>query len=319
MSSIDTRPENATITPAITPSADDRVSRTDDGRWIAQAPAKLNLGLRVHPVRADGFHDIESWFVPLSWHDTLTFTPGHALELIITGRTDGIPTEPEKNLVGRAAIKLAEAAGIQPHVKIELHKILPPGGGLGGGSSDAALALVALNQAWGLDLDLVQLLALAADLGSDVPFFVQGRPALCMGRGEIISPLSPRHPLFAVLILPPEGLSTKLVFSTFDASRLSGNLPAIDWCQIASLPARQLNEILINDLEQAAFTVAPWLQQLRDLSERACGQKIRMTGSGSTLFTLCGSSLAASDIHNRLSAELPGNTMCVPVRIYQPR
>jgi 4-diphosphocytidyl-2-C-methyl-D-erythritol kinase len=317
--SIDSPQETHSLTALDSPSADPRVTRSDDGRWMATAPAKLNLGLRVHPVRPDGFHDIESWFVPISWHDTLAFTPDRPLEIVVTGRTEGIPADPAKNLIGRAASALAHAAGIAPRAKIELHKILPPGGGLGGGSSDAALALLALNAAWDLHLPLPALMQLAATLGSDVPFFVQGQPALCTGRGEIVTSLPPRHPLFAVLIVPPQGIGTKGVFETFDATRRSGTFPGIDWCQNAALPARQLSDSIINDLEPAAFTIAPWLEQLRDLSVRLCGQKVHMTGSGSTLFTLCGSSLAASELQKSLTAELPGNTMCVPVRILQPR
>jgi len=117
-----------------------RVMRTDDGRWSVHARAKLNLGLRVFPARPDGFHDLETWMVPISWHDTLWVDTSEAvsgLSLEVTGRSAGVPTEIDRNLVGRAATKLAAAAGIQPRAKITLHKVLPAGGGIGGGSSDA--------------------------------------------------------------------------------------------------------------------------------------------------------------------------------------
>lgn len=292
-----------------------RVTQLDDGRWRAEAPAKLNLGLRVYPPRADGFHDIESWFVPLSWHDTLTYTPGPPLEIVVTGRTEGIPVDPSQNLIGRAAIKLAEAAGVSPSARIELHKVLPPGGGLGGGSADAAMTLLALNEAWRLELDRCNLLNIAAQLGSDVPFFLQGQAALCTGRGEIVTPMRPVHPLFAVLIIPALGLATREVYRAFDAGGVSGNLPQINWPEYAASTARQLNERLVNDLEPAAFSIAPWLAELRDQASRACGLRVHMTGSGSTLFTLCDTGPAANDIFRRLTAELPGNTTCVPVRI----
>src|SRR5271167_3520022 len=97
------------------------------GRWMIEAPAKLNLGLRIFPARPDGFHDLESWMVPLSWHDTLEYTPDAPLSLTVHGRSEGIPTEMEKNLVGRALLALADVARIKPHGHINLHKIVPPG------------------------------------------------------------------------------------------------------------------------------------------------------------------------------------------------
>lgn len=295
------------------------LQRLADGRWRIGAPAKLNLGLRIFPRRPDGFHDLESWFVPISWHDTLWVTPDRPLELIITGRTEGIPTDPATNLVGRAALALAQSAGIEPRARIELHKVVPPGGGLGGGSSDAASTLLALNAAWGLGYTAGQLAGIAEQLGSDVPFFISGVPALCTGRGEKITPLPPRHPLFAVLFVSPEGLATKPVYESFDASAQDGNLCSIDWRRYAVAPARQLNEMLTNDLEPAAFAIAVWLQQLQEYATRVAGRHVHMTGSGSTLFTLCESSREATDIERMLRAELPGNTMCVPVRIIRQR
>src|SRR4051794_21797082 len=133
------------------------------------AHAKLNLGLRVFPVRGDGFHDLETWMVRTSWHDTLSVGESPSLELVVTGKAEGVPTDPQKNLAGRAALALAAAAGVVPRGRIVLDKVLPPGGGIGGGSADAAAVLVALNQAWGLHWELSQLEGIAAGLGSDIP------------------------------------------------------------------------------------------------------------------------------------------------------
>lgn len=296
----------------------ERVQRTPDGGWQIHAPAKLNLGLRVYPARPDGFHDLETWMVPLSWHDTLTYRPEEPLGLRIVGRAEGIPTDMEKNLVGQALLKLAARAGRNPGGCMELHKVLPPGGGMGGGSSDAANALVLLSAAWNLRIELKELEAVAAELGSDVPFFVHGKQTLCKGRGEIMTSLCSCQVLFAVLILPPQGLATKPVFEAFDAEewREANEIP---WCQWAGLPAKELNNVLINDLEPAAFKLAPWLACLRADASKAAGQKVHMTGSGSTLFTLGATGQEASALSDRLNEALAERATCVPVRILRNR
>ncbi len=250
-----------------------RIQTLPDNRLQIHAPAKLNLGLRVFPARPDGFHDLETWMVPLSWHDTLTISNDGPLHLQITGRAQNIPTDLAKNLVGRAALKLAAAAGIQPRGTITLHKVLPPGGGLGGGSSDAANALLALNHAWNLHWPEEQLITLAAELGSDVPFFIPGRASLCTGRGEVMTDLRGKAgPLFAILLIPPMGCPTKDVYAAFDRGEQHDaslrNKPT-DWVRAASAAADELLELLVNDLEPAAFFVAPWLKELRSRAKKS--------------------------------------------------
>jgi len=281
-----------------------RMETLADGRVRIEAPAKVNLGLRVFPVRADGFHDLETWMSPLSWHDTVTVGGEGKLVLEVTGRTEGVPTEAEKNLVGRAALKLAAAAGIEARGSIVLHKVLPPGGGLGGGSSDGANVLVALNEAWGLKWELERLLPIAAELGSDVPFFVPGVASLCTGRGELMTELRGRGPLYAVLILPPFGCPTKEVFAAFDAGGFAGKEGDTDWRRIARAGAEEMLELLMNDLEEPAFSVAPPLKALRDLAAEIAGRRVCMTGSGSTLFTLCASGAEAEEMRGKLEREL---------------
>jgi 4-diphosphocytidyl-2-C-methyl-D-erythritol kinase len=296
-----------------------RVTRSDDGRWMIHAHAKLNLGLRIFPARPDGFHDLETWMVPTSWYDTLWVDPNSpSLQLEITGRSQGVPTELDKNLVGKAALKLAAAAGIQPHGKITLHKVLSPGGGIGGGSSDAAAVLVALNDAWNLHWEAPRLEALAAQLGSDIPFFVPCRPSLCTGRGEIMTPLPLAQPLHAVLVIPPQGCPTKDVYQAFDAGHQ--HRPArtkTDWQRCALADAAELDALLVNDLEPAAFAVAPWLAELRRQTAAVLGQPVHMTGSGSTLFALCGSGARAGEMHSLLASALPCPS--VPVSILRER
>jgi 4-diphosphocytidyl-2-C-methyl-D-erythritol kinase len=296
-----------------------RLMREQDGRWRIDAPAKLNLGLRIFPARPDGFHDLETWMVPISWHDTLWIEPGdEPMRLEITGRSEGVPTELEKNLVGRAAMKLAAAAGIEAKGKIRLHKVLPPGGGIGGGSSDAAQALVALNEAWGLHWPEGRLESIAAELGSDIPFFVRCKPQLCTGRGEIMTPLHPAYPLFAVLLIPPKGCPTKDVYQAFDAGH-QHKPPAARtyWIKLSRARGHELSVLLVNDLEPAAFAVAPWLRELRDQAAHAVrgGRPVHMTGSGSTLFALCDSGAEAGELATKLQAALNDQCVCVPVEV----
>ncbi|MCL2647000.1 MAG: 4-(cytidine 5'-diphospho)-2-C-methyl-D-erythritol kinase [Phycisphaerales bacterium] len=301
-----------------------RITLFPTGQFQIPAPCKLNLALRVFPLRTDGFHPIETWMLPTSWHDTLTFTPSSEeggakkLTLQITGRSQGVPTNLDKNLVGKAALKLAARGNILPTGTLQLHKVVPPGGGLGGGSSDAASTILLLNHAWKLQLPEQVLLEIAGELGSDVPFFIPCRAALCTGRGEIMSPLPAEHPLFAVLMIPPQGCPTKDVYQAFD--RLPPpNHPSADWQKLAASNADALGKLLINDLAPPAFEVAPWLKTLRDQASAAIGRTgggVHMTGSGSTLFTLAGSSVEAQAIRERLTPVIGDENALVPVRLY---
>jgi 4-diphosphocytidyl-2-C-methyl-D-erythritol kinase len=279
------------------------------------APAKLNLGLRIFPRRPDGFHDIESWFVPVSLHDTLTFRAADALTLEITGLAAGLSIEPEKNLVGRAALALAKAAGMAPNAHIHLHKLIPAGGGLGGGSSDAAAALLGLRRMWNAAVSEDQLLTLASELGSDVPFFIHGQSAVCRGRGEIMDLLPRHHPLFAVLIIPPYGTSTQEVYQAFDQGV---NLPAatvMDWAQLAQADAAGINAAIRNDLEIPAFSVTPGLRALRNRVAELCGKPVQMSGSGSTLFILADQPAQAEALAALLQQHLEKEIRLIPVGI----
>jgi 4-diphosphocytidyl-2-C-methyl-D-erythritol kinase len=295
-----------------------RLMRLDRGGLRILAPAKLNLGLRVFPVRGDGFHDIESWFVPVAWHDTLTVWAAEDLRFEVTGRTEGIPTEHAKNLVTRAAIMLAERAGIaggEANARIHLHKVLPPGGGLGGGSSDAASALIALNELWQAGVTDEVLQELAAKLGSDVPFFMGAKPSLCTGRGEIVQPLPPTRKMFAVLLIPPRGCPTKEVFQAFDAMAAGKRVEKIDWERLARLPVEQLQREMVNDLAAAAYQIAPWLGDLRKQAEGAIDRAVHLTGSGSTLFVLASSAAEASRLERRLREVVADEVAVVPTEI----
>ena len=189
----------------------------------------------------------------------------------------------------------AGAAAWPGRLRVELEKHVPIGAGLGGGSSDAAHALVALDRMLGAGWPAERLSAFAARFGSDLPFFVHaalGSPsAACRGRGEIVRPVGRPAARWAVIYWPPFGLATREVYARFDALRL-GFDAALEpdgeprWDQWATLPARELLGRLVNDLEGAAFSLSPALGALRAQLERDAGRIVRMSGSGSSLFTL---------------------------------
>jgi 4-diphosphocytidyl-2-C-methyl-D-erythritol kinase len=271
-----------------------------------KAPAKINLHLRVALPSRDGFHPLSSWMCRIGLFDILTIEIAETAEAgnrAEAGSANGVelwcddPSLPcdESNIVLRAARALAReghgagaAGGICP-VSIRLHKVIPAGGGLGGGSSDAAAALSALNRLWKLIWPVERLAAFGGRFGSDVPFFFHGPSSICSGRGEIVRPIPRPKPSWALLILPPLAMPTARVYGRFDELKL-GSMDAVvsepPWREWAELNALQLLPLLVNDLEPAAFSVQPRLGQMRAELERELGRIVRMSGSGSTLFTL---------------------------------
>jgi len=227
---------------------------------IVEAYAKVNFGLRVTGKRADGYHDIETIFQTISLHDTLTFAPAGALTL--TCDAPDIPVD-DTNLVLRAA----RAAGAPP-VAIALQKRIPAGGGLGGGSADAAATLRALGRA---DADV------ALQLGSDVPFFLLGGTAYATGRGEQLVPLPSLAGIPLVLMLPPERVSTAQAYAML--RRFS---PPLGLERVRAMIADDFlahAAALINDFEEALPHLARLKTRLYELGAAWAG----MSGSGSTI------------------------------------
>jgi 4-diphosphocytidyl-2-C-methyl-D-erythritol kinase len=178
-------------------------------RLSARAPAKINRELRVGRIRPDGFHEIRSRMASISLADTLTVEDAEALELACDA--PGVPSGSD-NLVFRAAERLARHAGIVPRARIRLEKRVPMGGGLGGGSADAAVALRLLARLWNLAEETKDLEGVAAELGSDVPFFLTGGEANVTGRGEVVTPVEDRPPAELLLLVPPFSISTAAVY-----------------------------------------------------------------------------------------------------------
>ncbi len=275
-----------------------------------RAPAKLNLHLRVGPPTADGFHPLMTWMVTVGLFDNLTFTLRQGNGVSLACAVPSIPVD-DSNLIIRAA-KLLQMPARGVHV--DLTKRIPSGGGLGGGSSDGAVTLLALNQLWQTQHAVSQLSSLASTIGSDLSFFLHGTSCICTGRGEIVRQIAPPSPKAALLLLPSFGLATADVYRRFDAikdetdnARLSAQP---DWSEWTALSSTKLLSRLANDLEPAAFSIEPRLGKLRIELERRLARIVRMSGSGSSLFTLYDtfeeSQLASTQLSSSGSFELAG-------------
>jgi 4-diphosphocytidyl-2-C-methyl-D-erythritol kinase len=253
----------------------------------ARAHAKINLDLRVLGTRPDGFHELRTVFQTILLHDTLTCVEREG-PLAIECHTAGVPTD-RSNLVWRAAEALWRAIrrpGQVQHVLIQLTKRIPLQSGLGGGSADAAAALVALARLWKVQVRPTQLTDVAATLGSDVPFFLSGGTALGLGRGEEIYPLAdlPRH--WIVLLIPGFGVSSADAFRWYDSERdlprgASGREP-----QYVPGPWPSRAAQMINDLEAPISRHHPEIDQMKLALRRAGALAASMSGSGSTVFGL---------------------------------
>jgi len=264
-----------------------------------RAPAKLNLYLRVLGRRGDGYHEIETLFERIDLADELTLE-SRPSGLTLTC-TDPTLSCGEDNLVLKAARALQETTGVTLGAHIHLIKRIPVAAGLGGGSSDAVSTLRGLNQLWGLGLDDDRLRRIAADLGSDVPFFLLDTPwAIGRGRGERCEPLTDLPPLSHVLVVPQERLSTREVYGGF--SPLTDPAPSITMV-VHALRNGSLGELatgLWNDLEPEAIRRCPVISRIQlTLREFGC-LGIRLSGSGPAVFGLCRSADHASELSARL-------------------
>jgi 4-diphosphocytidyl-2-C-methyl-D-erythritol kinase len=251
-----------------------------------RAHAKINLDLRVLGTRADGFHELRTVFQAIALHDTLTVVPRpgpFAIECTVAG----VPLD-HSNLIWKAADALWRAArrtGELRDIVVRIDKRIPPQTGLGGGSADAAAALIALARAWRLDVKPSQLTDVAAVLGADVPFFLSGGTALGLGRGEEIYPLAdlPRH--WVVLLIPGFGVSTADAFEWYDADR-DADRGVVREPQHVPGPWPSRAAQMINDLEPPIARRHPEIDHMRAALRRTGAQAAAMSGSGSAVFGL---------------------------------
>jgi 4-diphosphocytidyl-2-C-methyl-D-erythritol kinase len=280
------------------------------GEVVARAPAKVNVHLAVGPLRPDGFHELRTVYFAVSLFDTVTVRAGEGLAVSVTGvDADVVPTD-RRNLVWRAAVLLAEHAGVRADATIDIAKAIPAAAGLAGGSADAAAALVALDALWGTRVSRTDLDLLAAQLGSDVPFSLLGGVALGAGRGEQLSPVLARTRWHWVLGIAGEGLSTPAVYGELDRLRATGTLPGDSGLApadpvIAALrsgPPSALAGALANDLQAPALALRPELGRALRAATGAGALAALVSGSGPTVAALAEDEQGAI----RLAAELAG-------------
>ncbi|MCX5675887.1 MAG: 4-(cytidine 5'-diphospho)-2-C-methyl-D-erythritol kinase [Planctomycetota bacterium] len=250
-----------------------------------EAPAKVNLTLRVVGVRPDGYHDLESVVAAVGLLDLLRFEPADDLDLVCG---DAAVPPGDDNLVMKAARLLRESCGARRGARVCLEKHIPAGRGFGGGSSDAAAALAGLNALWQCGKTPAELAALGARLGSDVPLFFSSPVAVMRGRGEHLSPVEAQPPWWLALAWPGYGNPTADVYAAYDRlpppdARRPG---ATEILKRLEGPARRAAAFLVNDLEAAARTLRPGAPGVRALLERAGAAAVGMTGSGSAYFAL---------------------------------
>jgi len=280
------------------PSARSRVLRVP-------AYAKVNLGLEVLGVRQDGYHELRSLFQTIDLHDDVVIRPRRRGLEVRCDHPD-VPQD-ERNLALRAALELQRHAGIERGAEIVISKRIPVGGGLGGGSSDAAAVLMALDRLWGVGLGPAGLHGLARRLGADVPFFLVGGTALGLARGDEVYPLHWQVRGHVVLVDPGRPISTAAVFTRMDRSLTAReNSNKIFRFVSSDLEGFRAFPILANDLEQAALEEAPDLAdqvgRIRGILIREGAALASLSGSGSSFFGLYDDARRARGAQSALTA-----------------
>jgi 4-diphosphocytidyl-2-C-methyl-D-erythritol kinase len=289
------------------------------GSVTVRVPGKVNLYLEVGDRRADGYHELSTVFHAVSLLDEVTVSTSDVLTLEVAGEgAESLPTD-DRNLAWRAAELMAEHVGRAPDVAIAIDKTIPVAGGMAGGSADAAAVLVAMNELWELGVPRRDLHALAAQLGSDVPFALHGGTALGTGRGEELATVLTRNTFHWVLAFSDGGLSTATVFSEIDRLREAQDRtlpPRLESAEpvlaaLASGDPAELAPLLGNDLQPAALTLDPSLRRTLRAGVEAGALAGVVSGSGPTCAFLCTSAGSAVDV----GTELAGAGVCRTVRV----
>ncbi|MFH0887989.1 MAG: 4-(cytidine 5'-diphospho)-2-C-methyl-D-erythritol kinase [Planctomycetota bacterium] len=272
------------------------------------SPAKINLFLEVIGKRKDGYHEIESIMQTINLFDTLYLQQSRRSISIVTNCSE-LPSD-DNNLAYRAAILMQKEYHVKRGVKINLHKRIPIGGGLGGGSSNAAATLIGLNKLWELGLSKCELVSLALRLGSDVPFFIYGGTALVKGRGEIVFPLLINRSFYYFLVAPTLIVPTKNIYNNleiyltkpiFNINIIVGKLLT------QKVKYEEVKGLLYNRLESVALNLYPVLRSTYYALQKITVDGILLSGSGSTIFKLCSCKKEANYLLNLLSRKYLGN------------
>lgn len=253
------------------------------------APAKLNLFLHITGQRSDGYHNLQTIFQFLDYGDSLSFSLREDGHIVLTPDIAGVASQ--DNLIFKAAQLLKEKTGCSLGASIHLDKILPMGGGLGGGSSDCATALLGLNALWQLGLNLDELAALGLTLGADVPVFVRGQAAFAEGVGERLTPVPELPEPWYLVVCPPVHVNTGKIFSHEGLTR---NTPAINMRTALRQEGR-------NDCQQVVTMLYPEIGKALNLLNKFSLAK--MTGTGACIFSSFGSEAEANRVSDQLPAE----------------
>ena len=251
--------------------------------------AKINLGLNIVERRADGYHNIETVFYPVPLTDVLEIVPAAVTSLSCYGNAVDCPAE--KNLVMKAYRLLQQRFDLPP-VEMHLYKHIPDGAGLGGGSSDAAHALIMLNRMFNLQQTDSALAAMAATLGADCAFFIYNRPMMATGIGDVLAPVEVSlRGKTLLLVKPPVGVDTRTAYS-----RVTPQAPATDILDTLALPVGAWDGLLVNDFEASVFAALPQLWVIKARLMDAGAQYAAMSGSGSTVFGIFDSDNLAESV-----------------------
>ncbi|NBM20533.1 4-(cytidine 5'-diphospho)-2-C-methyl-D-erythritol kinase [Streptomyces sp. GC420] len=272
-----------------------------------RVPAKVNVQLAVGGRRPDGFHDLANVFLAVGLYDEVTVTPADTLRITCEGPDAALVPLDRTNLAARAALALAERHGRAPDVHIHIRKDIPVAGGMAGGSADGAGALLACDALWGTAASREELLAICAELGSDVPFSLVGGAALGRGRGELLTPLEVGGVFHWVFAAADGGLSTPAVYGEFD--RLTQDVsvpdPEPSAALLAALRAGDVTALagaLANDLQPAALSLRPSLAETLAAGTEAGALAALVSGSGPTTAFLAKDAASAGRIAGALTA-----------------
>lgn len=259
-----------------------------------RAPAKVNLRLEVLGLRPDGYHEIRSWIYPVGlWDEIIVERTGGEFELLCDH-----PAVPREDLCLRAARAFYQRTGLKGGARVVLKKRIPVGSGLGGGSSDAAATIKGLCALWGVELSEEEILELGSQVGSDVPFFLRGKPALVGGRGERILEDLPPLKAFLIILFPGKGISTEEVYRRLPSLTKPGEGNKI----IEEFPPKNWKGFLYNALEPVAEGILPEVRELKEALMCTGAEGALMSGSGSAVFGIYEKEEVAKEAFGKLKA-----------------
>ncbi|KMS88495.1 4-diphosphocytidyl-2C-methyl-D-erythritol kinase [Streptomyces regensis] len=281
-----------------------------------RVPAKVNVQLAVGAARPDGFHDLANVFLAVGLYDEVTVTPADELRITCEGPDAGQVPLDDTNLAARAAIALAGRRGIEPNVHLHIAKDIPVAGGMAGGSADGAGALLACDRLWGTGASRAELLAICAELGSDVPFSLVGGAALGVGRGERLTALEVGGTFHWVFAMAGRGLSTPAVFREFDRLAEGREIPEpVASAELLEALAKGdvegLAAAVSNDLQPAALSLFPELADTLEAGRGAGALAALVSGSGPTTAFLTRDAESAE----KVAVALRASGTCGAVRV----